>query len=337
MNKSEMLETVSKLCSQGKGILAADESTGTIGKRLATINLGNNGYNRLVYRDLLFTTPGLNQYISGVITYEETLLNQELVKPLKHNDIVIGIKLDKGVKPLYHTDELLSQGLDNLDLECKRFYDLGARFARWRSVINIDLEKNYPSDLSLNSNAIVLARYASICQNNGLVPIVEPEILMKGNHTIQDTKVITMKVLQTVFNALESFGVDLSCTILKPNMVRKGDENNESISNSEIAKLTVEALNTAIPNGKLPGVFFLSGGMSEEDATDALNEINKVENNDNYCLSFSYGRALQTSVLQTWLGKEENIEDAQNILLKRARLNSLASIGKLDTLNELPS
>jgi fructose-bisphosphate aldolase class I len=340
MNKQEQLETISKICKRGKGILAADESIGTIGKRFSNINVENTHHNRKKYRNLLFTTPNLNKYISGVITYEETLLDRNddgslLVQPLLDSDIVVGIKVDKGVRPLYNTNgETVTQGIDDLNLRCQKYYNAGARFAKWRSVLKIDKNKNHPSDLAIRQTSIVLARYASICQNNGLVPIVEPEILMDGNHTIQESYNISVKVLTAVYAELVSHHVDLECTLLKPNMVRTGVSSNETTDFNKIAKLTVKALQQAVPVS-VPGIVFLSGGMSEVEASIALNNINNVNSVKPWYLTFSYGRALQASVLQEWKGNDNNIDRAQKALLLRAHANSLASIGKYQTEEDL--
>lgn len=333
MNKLEQLETVRKICTPGKGILAADESTGTIGKRFASINVDNTIDNRFAYRDLLFTTPKLNNHVSGVITYEETLLGyktdgSKLIQPLLVNDIVVGIKVDKGVKPLYGTDgETVTQGIDNLDERCKHYYEAGARFAKWRSVLKIDVSKNLPSNLSMHENAVTLARYASICQNNGLVPIVEPEVLMDGDHSIETSYEVAVNVLSNVYRELVRHKVDLECTLLKPNMVRPGVLSGEEFDSVKLAHLTVKALQQTVP-ASMPGVVFLSGGMSEVEASVALNEINKVEGNKPWYLTFSYGRALQASVLNAWKGDSNNLESAQNTLLLRSKANGLATLGK---------
>lgn len=332
MNKNELTETVKKICTSGKGILAADESTGTIGKRFSNINVENNLENRVKYRDLLFTTPDLNKYISGVITYEETLLhtkenNELLIKPLLDNDIVIGIKVDKGVKELYGTEETVTQGLDDLDKRCKEYYNCGARFAKWRAVLKIDVSKNLPSDLAIHENAVSLARYASICQNNGLVPIVEPEILMDGNHSIEVSYKETVNVLSCVYKELLRHKVDLEYTLLKPNMIRSGVESTEKIDFKKIAYYTVKALQQTVPVS-MPGIVFLSGGMSEVEASEALNEINKIQGKKPWYLTFSYGRALQATVLENWKGKDNNIESAQNALLLRSKANGMASNGQ---------
>lgn len=335
MNKEELKETIQKICSQGKGILAADESTGTIAKRFSNIHLENTHENRIAYRDLLFTTPELNKHISGVITYEETLFDKTsqgelLIKSLLDSDIVVGIKVDMGVKPLYNTDnETVTQGLDNLDIRCKKYYEAGARFAKWRAVLKVDTEKNLPSDLAIHENAVTLARYASICQNNGLVPIVEPEILMDGTHTSLQSRDITINVLSVVYRELIRHHVDIECTLLKPNMVRPGVSSSEKLNCEKLAIHTLTAFQNIIPVS-MPGVVFLSGGMSEVEATTALNEINKYETQKPWRLTFSYGRALQASVLNAWQGKDENKHIAQQTLLKRAEENGKASEGKYE-------
>ena len=333
MNKQEQLETVRKICTPGKGILAADESTGTIGKRFSSINVENTRDNRFAYRNLLFTTPNLNEHISGVITFEETLLaykndGSKLVQPLLDNDIVVGIKVDKGVKPLYGTNgETVTQGIDNLDERCRQYYDAGARFAKWRAVLKIDVDKCLPTDVSIHENAVTLARYASICQNNGLVPIVEPEVLMDGNHSIEKSYEVAVNVLSVVYRELVRHHVDLECTLLKPNMVRPGVNSGSPFDSVKLGQLTVKALQQSVP-ASMPGVVFLSGGMSEVEASMALNEINKVEGNKPWYLTFSYGRALQASVLDAWKGSKENTKAAQDALLLRARANGLATLGK---------
>jgi len=330
--REELLHTIGLLCSYGKGILAADESTSTIGKRFDSINVENVHDNRKTYRELLFTTPGLNEYISGVITYEETLFDNtsngcRLIQPLIDAKIVVGIKVDKGVKPLYGTDgESVTQGIDDLDSRCIKYYNAGARFAKWRAVLKIDVCNNCPSDLSIHENAVTLARYASICINNGLVPIVEPEILMDGTHTIEQSRDVAVKVLSSVYSELIRHNVDIDCTLLKPNMVRPGVSSDVKMDCTQIAKNTIDAFQQSVPVS-MPGVVFLSGGMSEIEASSALNEINKYNAVKPWRLTFSYGRALQSSVLKAWRGDPANYINAQDILLERAQTNSLASNG----------
>lgn len=339
MNKAELLDTIRKICAPGKGILAADESTGTIGKRFDSIKLQNTHENRIAYREMLFTTPNLNKHISGVITYEETLFDKtggsagdmRLIQPLLDADIVVGIKVDQGVKPLYGTEgESVTQGLDDLDVRCKKYYQAGARFAKWRAVLKVDVEKHLPSDLAVHENATTLARYASICQNNGLVPIVEPEILMDGTHTSVQSRDIAVEVLSAVYRELQRHHVDIACTLLKPNMVRPGVSSTEALDCTILAEHTISAFQYTIPP-IMPGVVFLSGGMSEVEASMALNEINKYDAKKPWRLTFSYGRALQASVIDVWKGNPKNKEAAQQMLLKRAEANGLASNGEYVT------
>jgi fructose-bisphosphate aldolase class I len=333
MYRQELIETVRRICAPGKGILAADESTSTIGKRFEKIGVENTRENRIAYREVLFTTPSLCDFISGVITYEETLFDNtsngsRLVQPLLDSNIVVGIKVDKGVKPLYGTDgETVTQGIDDLDVRCRKYYEAGARFAKWRAVLKIDIEKNCPSDLSIHENAVTLARYASICIDNGLVPIVEPEILMDGTHTSEQSREIAVNVLSVVYRELIRHNVDIECTLLKPNMVRPGVSSDEKMDCAQIAKHTIAAFQQAVPVS-MPGVVFLSGGMSETEASMALNEINKLPAAKPWRLTFSYGRALQSTVLDTWRGLPGNLVHAQFELLKRAQANGLASNGK---------
>jgi fructose-bisphosphate aldolase class I len=341
MDRNELLKTISAICTPGKGILAADESIGTIGKRFDAISLENSRENRIKYRDLLFRSPNLHEHISGVITYEETLLDMyngdRLIQPLLENNIMVGIKVDMGVKPLYGTcGETVTQGLDGLDERCKKYYDAGARFAKWRAVLKIDMEKQLPSDLSMHENAVTLARYASICQNNGLVPIVEPEILMDGGHTIEEAYQITYRTLNLVYRELVRHHVQIDCTLLKPNMVRQGVSCTVPVDFKAIGSWTVKALRDSVP-ASMPGVVFLSGGMSEVEATIALNEINSSDEKTPWYLTFSYGRALQASVLSVWKGKDEHIEEAQTMLLKRAKENGLASQGQYKNQEETGS
>ena len=333
----EQLETVKAICTPGKGILAADESTGTIGKRFANIGLENNEENRRRYRHLLFSTDGLEKHISGVITFEETLETKledgrQLTDLLRDKGIVVGIKTDKGVKPLAGTKgETVTQGLDDLDKRCQHYYKLGARFAKWRDVLKIDA--GCPSELSINQNAEVLARYASISQENGLVPIVEPEILMDGAHTIEDAARVTENVLSATYRKLMEHHVNLETTLLKPNMVRQGVDCSEKTTARDIGYHTVRTLQRSVPVA-VPGVVFLSGGMSEAEASDALNEINLQEGHKPWYLSFSYGRALQHSVLKVWKGEDSNTEAAQKMLLFRATANGQATLGKYDCTQE---
>lgn len=329
--KDELRAIAQKIVAPGKGILAADESTGTIGKRLSAINLENNEKNRQKYRQLLFTTPNIGKHISGVILYEETF-NQStdggkrFVDLLNEQNIVPGIKLDLGVVPLAGTlGEGTTQGLDKLAERAAAFKKGGCGFAKWRCVLNIG--SHTPSHLALLENANVLARYATICQANGLVPIVEPEVLCDGDHDLARAQKVTEQTLAFVYKALADHHVYLEGTLLKPNMVTPGQSSPKKSTHEEIGLATVTALRRGVP-AAVPGITFLSGGQSELDATANLNAINKVDLLKPWKLTFSYGRALQASVLKAWGGKDENIVAAQRTLLLRSKANGQAAIGE---------
>lgn len=328
---AELIETARAIAAPGKGILAADESTGTIGKRFAPISVENNEENRRLYRELLFTTEGLGQYISGAITFEETLFHKTtdgrpFVDVLKAQGIIPGIKVDKGVVPIPGTDgETVTQGITDLGKRCAKYYEAGARFAKWRGVIKISASA--PSELAISETTSRLARYAAICQVNGLVPIVEPEVLMDGPHSIERAAEVTERVLAAQYKALSDHHVMLEGTLLKPNMVRCGTEFEGGCTPKDIAVATVRVLQHTVPVA-VPGITFLSGGMSEEQATDALNEINRVDGKKPWSLTFSYGRALQATVLKVWQGKAENVKAAQDALMVRAKANGEAAVGK---------
>lgn len=332
----ELIATANHITGKGKGILAADESTGTIGKRLAGINLENTLENRQKYRELLFKTKGLGQYISGAIMYEETLFQKAtcgtpMVDLCKKENIVPGIKVDKGVRPLFGTDgETVTQGMTDLIDRCQKYYKQGARFSKWRAVLRISSSGN-PSALSIKQNAETLARYGAISQACGLVPIIEPEIIMDGDHSLEVTAVVTEKVLAATFKAMSDHHILLEGCLLKPNMVRKGVDNKATVTAAEIGNATVRVLSHVVPPA-LPGIMFLSGGMSETQATAALNACNNAGDPRKrpWSLSFSYGRALQQSVLKAWMGKDANIAAAQVQLMIRARANSLAQQGKYE-------
>ncbi|KAK6743736.1 hypothetical protein RB195_010810 [Necator americanus] len=331
--KDELHAIALKIVADGKGILAADESTGTIGKRLAAVNLENNETNRQKYRQLLFTTPSLGEHISGVILFEETF-NQSTDKGERFVDLLIkqgvvpGIKVDLGVVPLTGTiGEGTTQGLDNLAQRAAAFKKGGCGFAKWRCVLTIG--PHTPSYLGMLENANVLARYASICQSAGLVPIVEPEVLCDGDHDIHRAQKVTEQVLAFVYKALADHHVYLEGTLLKPNMVTPGQSCPHKATPEEIGLATVTALRRTVP-AAVPGVTFLSGGQSELDATANLNAINTVKLLRPWKLTFSYGRALQASVLKAWQGKDENIEAAQKVLLHRAQANGMAALGKYE-------
>lgn len=329
--QDELRAIAAKICQPGKGILAADESTGTIGKRLDSVSLENNETNRIKYRQLLFTTPNFNENISGVILYEETFhqstdKGERFVDVIRKTGAVAGIKLDLGVVPLAGTiGEGTTQGLDNLAKRAAEFKKGGCDFAKWRCVLNIG--KHTPSHVALAENANVLARYASICQQNGLVPIVEPEVLCDGEHDLERCQKVTEQTLAYTYKALADHHVYLEGTLLKPNMVTPGQSCPKKATNEEIALATVTALRRGVP-AAVPGIVFLSGGQSEIDATANLNAINKVDLLKPWTLTFSYGRALQASVIKAWAGKDENIEAAQKVLLHRAKANGEAQLGK---------
>jgi len=331
---AELVENARAIAATGKGILAADESTGTIGQRFASIGVENVEENRRKYRQLLFATEGIEQYISGVILFEETLYQKcddgtLFVDLLRSKGIITGIKVDKGVKVLPGTPgETVTQGMDDLDARCAKYYAAGARFAKWRAVLHIkDCIGATPSYLAIQENAETLARYASICQMNGLVPIVEPEVLMDGDFSIEVAAAATERVLAAVYKSLSDHHVMLEGTLLKPNMVRSGSDAKVQASSQEIALATVRVLQHTMPCA-VPGVTFLSGGMSEEEASLALNDINNAPGPRPWALTFSYGRALQQSCLKAWSGKDENVIEAQRVLSERAQANSLASVGR---------
>ncbi|KAF5473793.1 hypothetical protein F2P56_005752 [Juglans regia] len=327
--QDELIANAAYIGTPGKGILAADESTGTIGKRLSSINVENVEENRRVLRELLFTTPGALQYLSGVILFEETLYQKTasgkpFVELLKEGGVLPGIKVDKGTVELPGTNgETTTQGLDGLAQRCQKYYEAGARFAKWRAVLKIGATE--ASQLAINDNANGLARYAIICQENGLVPIVEPEILVDGPHDIEKCADVTERVLAAVYKALNDHHVLLEGTLLKPNMVTPGSEA-PKVAPEVIAKYTVTALQRTMPPA-VPAVVFLSGGQSEEEATLNLNAMNKYKGKKPWSLSFSFGRALQQSTLKTWAGKPENFEKAQAAFLSRAKANSEATLG----------
>lgn len=322
--------TMSYLLQEGKGILAADESNGTIGKRFASISLENNENNRRDYRLLLANTPQLENYISGVILFEETFSNQDdhgvsIPALLAKKGIHSGIKVDLGLVDLPNTDnEKITQGLDGLIDRVLRFKELGASFAKWRNVYVIG--DTTPSLTAIRSGAEVLARYASICQSVGIVPIVEPEVLMDGSHSIEECAEISELVLHELFNALFIHQVDLEHIILKPSMVTSGSEAEPFSSAEDIADFTLSVFRNNVP-AAVPSINFLSGGQTPKQATANLNAINSCEPQP-WVLSFSYGRALQEDCLKAWGGKSANVAIAQSALLNRAKLNSLASLGQ---------
>lgn len=330
--QEELRSIAQAMMTPGKGILAADESVGSMGKRLQGIGVENTEENRRQYRQVLFTADkSLGDHISGVILFHETLFQKDdagrpFVEWLKEKGIIPGIKVDKGIVPLAGShDECTTQGLDGLSERCADYKKAGAQFAKWRCVLKIS--KNTPSHQAMLENANVLARYASICQQNGLVPIVEPEVLPDGDHDLETAQKVTEQVLAYTYKALSDHHVYLEGSLLKPNMVTAGQSCSKKYSHEQIAVGTVTALSRTVP-AAVPGICFLSGGQSEEDATINLDAINKYKGKNPWALTFSYGRALQASVLAAWKGKKENSAAGQTELLKRAKANGAACQGK---------
>jgi len=323
-------EIAKKMCAKGKGILAADESTGTIAKRFKSINVENTEKNRLIFRQTLFSSKAMKNYIGGVILFDETIkqistLGPSIPELISSNNALPGIKVDKGAKPLAGSpDETVTEGLDGLRDRLKEYYDLGARFTKWRAVYKID--KNFPSAQSIKSNAHALARYAALVQESNMVPIVEPEVLMDGNHDINKCFEVTTNVLNECYNQLEIHKVDLKGTVLKPNMIVPGSESTKKANSNEIAKKTLECLKKNVPSN-VPGIAFLSGGQTEIDASKNLNEINKI-NDTKFLITFSYGRGLQASALKAFGKDQKNHTDIQNAFDHRAKMNGLSSKGE---------
>ena len=329
MDVQQLQSTAQALVAEGKGILAADESTGTIKKRLDSIGVESTENTRRAYRELLFTTEGAEEFISGVILYDETIRQSAsdgtpFPKVLESRGIIPGIKVDLGAKPLALTDgETITEGLDGLRDRLEEYRELGARFAKWRATYSITADK--PSEYCVWTNAHALARYAALCQEAGLVPIVEPEVLQDGTHTIAESRKATGRVLQAVYTELHDQRVDFRGTLLKPNMVLSGYDASDRASADEVADVTLECFYKHVP-AAVPGIVFLSGGQSDEDATAHLNAMNALGPHP-WQLSFSYGRALQAPALKAWGGKEENVETAQRAYYHRAKMNSAARTG----------
>ena len=326
-----MLNEISKkMCARGKGILAADESTGTIAKRFKSINVENSEKNRLNFRQTLFSSSAMKDYIGGVILFDETIkqkttLGTTVPELISKNGAIPGIKVDKGAKPLAgSTDETITEGLDGLRERLKEYYDLGAKFTKWRAVYKIN--NKFPSSQSIKSNAHALARYASLVQEAYMVPIVEPEVLMEGSHDIDRCYKVTTDVLNECYNELEIHKVDLKGTVLKPNMIIPGSDCSKKSNSEEIAKKTIDCLKKNVPSD-VPGIAFLSGGQSEIESSKNLNEINKI-NDTNFLITFSYGRGLQASALKEFGKKQDNIEGIQKAFNHRARMNGLSSKGE---------
>lgn len=332
MTNESMYETAAALVAPGKGILAADESTPTMAKRLATIGVESTESARRSYREILFTTEGLSRYVSGVILFDETFRQvtrdgRRFVDVLDQAGILPGIKVDAGTKPLAgFPGEVVTAGLDGLRERFTAYVEGGARFAKWRAVIRIG--DDLPTRTCIEANAHALARYAALAQEAGLTPIVEPEVLMDGSHTIDRCAEVTAGVLRTVYDHLDRHRVVLEASLLKPNMVLPGKDCPEQVDDETIAARTVEVLRRSVP-AAVPGIVFLSGGMTDEQATARLNAINRLTPQP-WELSFSYGRALQAPVLRAWDGDDANRQQAQAALLRRAALNSSARHGSYD-------
>ena len=333
MSEENIQYIAKKIVENGKGILAADESTSTIKKRFNSINVESNEETRSFYRDTLFSTPDISKYISGVILFEETFFqknanNESLKEKLENVNCYPGIKVDEGLEEINKDSiEKYTKGIKTLDKRLKPFYQNGAKFTKWRAVINI--EENTPSNHCIEKNSSLLAEYALISQNNKLVPIVEPEIIMDGEHGIDKCYEVTTKTLVHVFNSLQKKNIDLKGMLLKPNMIVPGNKSGEELDVKKIAEKTLKCLTETVPK-EVPGIVFLSGGLSSIDATVILNEINK-SNRAPWNLSFSYGRALQEDALKAWAGRNENKNRVQDIFLHRAKMNSLACHGKWNT------
>ncbi len=327
---SELNNIALKIIENGKGILAADESTGTMTKRLDSVNVPSTSENRLMFRETLFTASSMTDCIGGVILYDETI-KQSSSKKKKITELISemgslpGIKVDTGAKVLAGSiGEKITEGLDGLRERLKEYHKIGAKFTKWRGVYLIS--KDYPSKLSISSNAHALARYSALVQECNMVPIVEPEVLMDGNHSAEDCYKKTSKVIEKCFEELILHKVDLKGIILKPNMILAGNKSKNKISSDEVAKLTLKCLKNCVPS-EVPGIAFLSGGQSEIEATENLNLINKY-NDTNFIMSYSYGRALQQSALKFWSKDIKNIEGTQKIFNHRAKMNTLAAQGK---------
>ena len=339
MNEKELNRISIDLSSPPKGILAADESTNTIKKRFDSIKVESNFENRRRYRELLFKTKNLNEFISGVILFDETIKQSTsdgipFAEYLSQNNIAPGIKVDSGAIPILSgSSEKITEGLDGLSKRLKEYKKLGAVFTKWRAIIDIETDKKIPSDHCIDSNAFVLGRYARIVQENDMVPIVEPEVIMDGEHSIDQCYEVTSKTLKKVFNQLKFHNVFLGGILLKPNMIISGKDCKKQASVEKVAKMTIECLKNNVPD-EIPGIVFLSGGQSNELATEHLNEMNKNFSDLPWNLSFSYGRALQQPSLSSWKGQEENVIDSQNALSLRSKHNSNATIGKYSSEDE---
>jgi fructose-bisphosphate aldolase class I len=330
MDKKQLESTAKQIMAPGKGILAADESNATMGKRLKSIGVENTEENRIGFRGALFTAPGWEQNISGVILYDETIRQSvggtSVPKLLASKGVIPGIKVDKGSKALAFADgEEVTEGLDGLRERLQEYYALGARFAKWRAVINVG--DKIPSQYGIEANAHALARYAALCQEADIVPIVEPEVIGDGKHSIERSFEVTDAIQNAVFRELHLQRVHLPGILLKPNMVVPGYESGQRSNAQQVAEMTLTCLRRNVP-AAVPGIVFLSGGLSDEDSTEYLDAMNKLPGAKPWTLSFSYGRALQQSSLKVWAGKSENVDRTQREFLRRAKLNGLAAMGK---------
>ena len=327
---SELNKIALKIISNGKGILATDESTATMTKRLESVQVPSTSENRLSFRETLFSSSSMKNCIGGVILYDETIKQvskskKNIPELIAETGAVPGIKVDTGAKVLSNSiNEKITEGLDGLRERLKEYYKLGARFTKWRAVYIIS--EKYPSKLSIHSNAHALARYAAIVQESGMVPIVEPEVLMDGNHNAEVCFKKTSEIIKKCFEELVFHKVELNGTILKPNMILPGTNSSQKIDNKKIAEMTIKCLKESVPT-EVPGIAFLSGGQSERDATKNLNLIN-IHNNTNFIMTYSYGRALQQSALKFWSKNIKDVENTQKIFNHRANMNSLAAQGK---------
>lgn len=333
MDHNKLYETAAAMVAPGKGILAADESTSTMNKkRLEPHNIPQEAENRRKFRQLMFTAPGIEEYISGVIMYDSSIRNvtdEGIAFPdvLMSRGIIPGIKVDKSTVPLTNfPEEVVTEGLDGLAERLAEYYDLGARFAKWRAVITIGDET--PSEECILANAYTLSRYAALCQEAGIVPMVEPEVLLNGNHDIAKAEAVTMHVLQVLFNVMREYKVDLKGVILKSSMVLAGNEHAPESTPVEVADATLRTFHLSVPH-EVPGIVFLSGGQETIRATKNLQEI-ATRGAQPWNITFSYSRAIEEPILMAWQGKDENVEEAQKVMLHRVKMNGLAQLGKYE-------
>jgi fructose-bisphosphate aldolase, class I len=329
---TKLYETAAALLAPGKGILAADESDSTAGKRLSMVHLPNTAENRQDFREILFTAPGIEEYISGVIMYDSSIRSATddgvpFADVLVSKGIIPGIKVDLGVKDLHgFKGEVVTQGLDDLDTDFEEYYNMGARFAKWRWVITID-EDELPTDASLKFNALMMTRYAQIAQAAGIVPIVEPEVIFDGDHSLQKAEMVTTRTLQILFQTLMEYKVDLSGLILKSSMVLAGSKHPEVSTPEQVAQATLRTFHMSVPH-EVAGIVFLSGGQTPKRSTENLNMIAKMGPQP-WPITYSFSRAIEEPMLEAWDGKPDNIKKSQEALLENCKQNSLASQGKL--------